>query len=79
MFISPVLISVSRKASPMSGELLIKVITWVPIKNVEFVSKQQDTDIVTLRRQREISYRIRVFSAYINYSTELKFRYDYKF
>jgi hypothetical protein len=49
-------------------------------KNVEFVSKQQDTGTVKLCRQREIAYRRwGFFPAYINYSTELKFRYDYKF
>ena len=56
-FIGSVLISVSRKASSMSSELLIKVITWMRIKNVEFISKQQDTDTVKLCRQTEISYR----------------------
>jgi len=48
-------------------------------KKVEFVSKQQDTDTVKLCRQREIPYRRwGFFSSYINYRTELKFRYDYK-
>ena len=50
-------------------------------KKVEFFSKQQDTDTVKLCRQRERDFisQMGFFPAYINYSTELKFRHDYKF